>query len=138
MFSQCLIRLKRVFWLPIIFVLLHAAFLLWVGLISYQAVEEYDTIAGPEANFAWNLVHFVDFPIYWLCHWGICAVLESQSHTLASILGWMLGDDPLRNLEIRLYLPLLLLFGSIQWVLVGYGIRWIKKFMYARLGKRTG
>jgi hypothetical protein len=141
MLSQLLNPLRRVFGLPMILLFVHATFMLWVSFIWYQAAEKYGTADGVEqANFGHCLVHFVDFPMYKLCEYGIHTAFKSQSPALGSILSWILdvGDDGFRNLEIRLYLPLLLLLGSIQWVLVGYGVRWIKKFMYARLGKRTG
>jgi len=118
-----------------ILVFLHVAFMLCIGFIWYQAVGEYGGVAGPEAHLAWNLVRFFDFPIFWLCDWGIYAALKSESHAVESILEWILGDDPFRNIEIRLYLPLLLILGSVQWIIVGLSVKWIKGLIYTRSGK---
>ena len=132
MLSQLLFRLKRVFGLPMILVILHAILMLWVGFLLYQAVGEYGVGAGPKGNLAYDLARFFDFPIFWLCNWVIHTALTSESHEVVLILEWILGDNGFGTFEIRLFLPLLLLLGSVQWFLIGLGVRWIKGFIYKR------
>jgi hypothetical protein len=132
MFSQWLIRLKRVFGgLPLILFLLHTALMFWVGFIWYQAAAEYPN-RMMEANFGFSMVCFVDFPIVKLCDWCIATALHSKSHALGSILEWIIGDDIFRYLGIHFSLPLLLFLGSIQWFLIGLGIECARKLIYFR------
>jgi hypothetical protein len=102
--------------LPATMVAAHAIFMLWVLFAWVRAVGLHGFVTGNEATLAQSLVSWLDFAVYPLC-------VTLETHLVRSPLIWrVLAVDQITALSVKLLWPLLLVAGSVQWLLIGLAI----------------
>jgi hypothetical protein len=116
----------KLFRTPIVLLVLHALFMLWVGYRWQSAIREYGLVAGPEGNYALTAVRWVDFLIYPAGKAVYETIVTSNSSTVQSFLSWLRADS-FGDMELRVLWPLFFTLGSIQWLLTGFIVDWTRR-----------
>jgi hypothetical protein len=103
----------------------HVAAMLWVYRELAYAIREYGVVSGTDAGRALRLAKCVDFPVYWL---GEDIMMSAFMHSdLPIIKSVIIGlGITLENWLLRGLWPLLFVFGTLQWLIIGIGIRYIR------------
>jgi hypothetical protein len=103
----------------------HVLMMLWVYRALAHAIREYGVASGTDAGRALRLAKGVDFPVYWLAE---DIMMSAFMHSdLPIIKNVILGlGITLENWLLRGLWPLLVVFGTLQWLIIGIGIRYIR------------
>jgi hypothetical protein len=104
---------------------LHVLLMLLLRSLWLAAVREYGMPVGTGADVAFGIARWLDLPVNWICE----AVAYGGEHPGAPLPYWLLslfGVRSLSDLTVGVHWPLLLVFGTAQWFLIGLGIAYLR------------
>jgi hypothetical protein len=113
-------------------VAVHAIFMLWVLFAWVRAIRIHGFVTGSEGTLAHVLVTWLDFAVY-----PLCVTLETHLVQSQSPLVWrVLGVDQISDLSVKLLWPLLVVAGSVQWLLIALAINGARRWLFGRRSRR--
>jgi hypothetical protein len=105
--------------LPTILVGVHFLIMLWVGYVWRNSEREKGMVAGPDANFVWNMVQTVDYPAYWISERTIIEILKMPSPGPVDTFCRLIRFEKITDVGLHLFWPFLVVLGSAQWFAIG-------------------